>query len=52
MTQLIKIASWNINSVRFRIDIVERFLAEGAEVILSDLDSEDFLYLLMPVRVS
>ena len=29
-----KIASWNINSVRFRIDIVERFLREMAPDIL------------------
>lgn len=29
-----KIASWNINSVRFRIDIVERFLTEAAPDIL------------------
>lgn len=29
-----KIASWNINSVRFRIDIVERFLREDAPDIL------------------
>lgn len=29
-----KIASWNINSVRFRIDIVERFLKEMAPDIL------------------
>ncbi|SFP82729.1 exodeoxyribonuclease III [Sphingomonas rubra] len=29
-----KIASWNINSVRFRIDIVTRFLAEAAPDIL------------------
>ena len=29
-----KIASWNINSVRFRIDIVEQFLTEAAPDIL------------------
>jgi exodeoxyribonuclease-3 len=29
-----KIASWNINSVRFRIDIVLRFLAEAAPDVL------------------
>ena len=29
-----KIASWNINSVRFRLDIVQRFLAEVAPDIL------------------
>ena len=29
-----KIASWNINSVRFRIDIVEQFLREAAPDIL------------------
>ncbi len=29
-----KIASWNINSVRFRIDIVERFLREAAPDVL------------------
>ncbi len=30
----VTIASWNINSVRFRIDIVERFLREAAPDIL------------------
>lgn len=30
----VKIASWNINSVRFRIDIVERFLREAQPDIL------------------
>jgi len=30
----VKIASWNINSVRFRIDIVQRFLTEEAPDIL------------------
>ncbi len=34
MAETIKIASWNINSVRFRIDIVERFLRESAPDIL------------------
>jgi exodeoxyribonuclease III len=34
MTDTIKIASWNINSVRARIDIVERFLAEVSPDIL------------------
>ena len=34
MSQPLKIASWNINSVRFRLDIVERFLAEMAPDIL------------------
>jgi exodeoxyribonuclease III len=34
MTQSIKIASWNINSVRARLDIVERFLSEMAPDIL------------------
>ncbi|GAA4774964.1 exodeoxyribonuclease III [Stakelama sediminis] len=34
MTQTLKIVSWNINSVRFRIDIVERFLREAAPDIL------------------
>jgi len=34
MPQTIKIASWNINSVRARIDIVTRFLAEEAPDIL------------------
>lgn len=29
-----KIASWNINSIRFRMDIVERFLKEAAPDIL------------------
>ena len=30
----VKIVSWNINSVRFRLDIVERFLREAAPDIL------------------
>ncbi len=34
MTSTLKIATWNINSVRFRIDIVSRFLAEEAPDIL------------------
>lgn len=34
MSETLKIASWNINSVRFRIEIVERFLREEAPDIL------------------
>ena len=34
MSQTVKIASWNINSVRARIDIVERFLREESPDIL------------------
>jgi exodeoxyribonuclease III len=34
MNQTLKIASWNINSVRFRLDIVERFLTDEAPDIL------------------
>lgn len=34
MSEILKIASWNINSVRARIDIVERFLREEAPDIL------------------
>ncbi|MCJ8159611.1 exodeoxyribonuclease III [Sphingomonas sp. LaA6.9] len=34
MSDTLKIASWNINSVRFRIEIVERFLREEAPDIL------------------
>jgi exodeoxyribonuclease-3 len=34
MADTLKIASWNINSVRFRIEIVERFLAEEAPDVL------------------
>ncbi len=34
MSQNLRIASWNINSVRARIDIVERFLREEAPDIL------------------
>jgi exodeoxyribonuclease III len=34
MPQTIKIASWNINSVRARLDIVERFLQEESPDIL------------------
>ena len=30
----IRIATWNINSVRFRLDIVERFLAESGVDVL------------------
>jgi exodeoxyribonuclease-3 len=33
-TQTLKVASWNINSVRARIEIVERFLTEHAPDIL------------------
>jgi exodeoxyribonuclease-3 len=34
MSETLSIASWNINSVRFRIDIVERFLTEVGPDIL------------------
>jgi exodeoxyribonuclease-3 len=34
MPETLKIASWNINSVRFRIEIVEKFLREEAPDIL------------------
>ncbi|HEX7872177.1 MAG TPA: exodeoxyribonuclease III [Sphingobium sp.] len=34
MSQSLKIASWNINSVRARVEIVERFLTESAPDIL------------------
>lgn len=34
MSDSLKIASWNINSVRFRLEIVERFLREEAPHIL------------------
>ncbi|MBN9990847.1 endonuclease/exonuclease/phosphatase family protein, partial [Listeria monocytogenes] len=34
MTASLKIVSWNINSVRFRIEIVEKFLRESAPDIL------------------
>ncbi len=34
MSRGVKIVSWNINSVRFRLDIVERFLREAAPDIL------------------
>ena len=34
MTSTLKIASWNINSVRARIDIVERFLREESPDVL------------------
>lgn len=34
MSETLKVASWNINSVRFRRDIVERFLNEQAPDIL------------------
>jgi exodeoxyribonuclease-3 len=34
MADTLKIASWNINSVRFRMEIVERFLREEAPDVL------------------
>ena len=34
MAQTLRIASWNINSVRARLDIVERYLKEDAPDIL------------------
>ena len=34
MTNAITVASWNINSVRFRLDIVERLLREHAPDVL------------------
>lgn len=34
MADTLKIASWNINSVRFRLPIVERFLSEAAPDVL------------------
>ena len=34
MPEILKIASWNINSVRFRLEIVERFLREEAPDVL------------------
>ena len=34
MTDRLKIASWNINSVRFRRDIVEQFLREQSPDVL------------------
>ena len=34
MSDTLKIVSWNINSVRARMDIVERFLTEEAPDIL------------------
>jgi exodeoxyribonuclease III len=34
MTMTLRIATWNINSVRFRIDIVERFLRDHAPDVL------------------
>ena len=41
-----KIASWNINSVRFRIDIVEKFLREQAPDILclQETKAEDVVF--------
>jgi exodeoxyribonuclease III len=46
MTQTLKIASWNINSVRFRLDIVERFLTEEAPDILclQETKAEDSVF--------
>ena len=37
MADTLKIASWNINSVRFRIEIVERFLKEAAPEVATGL---------------
>jgi exodeoxyribonuclease III len=52
MTDTLKIASWNINSVRFRMDIVTRFLNEAAPDILclqeTKVIDEDFPH--APIR--
>lgn len=47
-----KIASWNINSVRFRIDIVERFLNEMAPDILclQETKAENAMFPLQTLR--
>ena len=34
MSDTLRVASWNINSVRFRRDIVERFLREQTPDVL------------------
>jgi exodeoxyribonuclease III len=46
MTAQLKIASWNINSVRFRMPIVERFLAEESPDILclQETKAEDSVF--------
>jgi exodeoxyribonuclease III len=46
MTEQLKIASWNINSVRFRMPIVERFLAEESPDILclQETKAEDSVF--------
>jgi len=51
MTNL-KIASWNINSVRFRLDIVERFLREEAPDILclQETKTENATFPLAAIR--
>jgi exodeoxyribonuclease III len=47
-----KIASWNINSVRFRMDIVQRFLAEMAPDILclQETKAEDSVFPLAELK--
>jgi exodeoxyribonuclease III len=47
-----KIASWNINSVRFRMPIVERFLAEEAPDILclQETKAEDSMFPLAQLQ--
>jgi exodeoxyribonuclease-3 len=46
MAETLKVASWNINSVRFRLPIVERFLAEEMPDILclQETKAEDSVF--------
>lgn len=52
MTMRLKIATWNINSIRFRIDSVERFLREEAPDILclQETKTTDDLFPAGPLR--
>lgn len=52
MTTTIKIATWNINSIRFRIESVERFLKEEAPDILclQETKTTDDLFPAGPLR--
>jgi exodeoxyribonuclease III len=52
MAKTLKIASWNINSVRFRLDIVERLLSEEAPDILclQETKAEDSVFPTAAIR--
>ncbi len=52
MAKTLKIASWNINSVRFRLDSVERFLnAESPDILcLQETKAEDNVFPTSAIR--